>query len=1229
MGKHFNVFFNILKKASWLLLVILTLLTVLQVPLVKKRLIHWAVEKVLNEPHHQIEIEQVSGLFPINTQISKITFYDRNKQWLQIQDFDFAVNPFQLLFGSADVIGRLNVKKISWDVIPQLINPTNIKISDVIQVISTLPVQLESFEIGEKVLGETIQLTVQNKISQIQNKRSLVIDIHRIDHHKTDSLLLSLLFDANNVGEVSLTFDEKAGGLLGRMLPFLASAGDIKGDLKGSGSMKRGEGDLTLDLSNIGKFKVDVHNSDSKFNVAILGPKVDLQTTFSIMKQSKDIVLLEVHDIMTRTQMGDIKSQGQVEFLPDSNLFKFSFIKGTIANSATFSGDFKYAGSNQKITGNMNVLAPNLSALLGSHLEGSAIFTTKVEGNIDNLKLHSHLKIDKPKIYNVQLKEIDLTAHADSGFSNFDLTFNASDDHKKLTGKATLHNKNGEEILFENLTVEGPGLHLAATGGYAFKNQIFKGDVKANIPNVENYQDWFSPLKNGSLNLDASFENFTLFSDQGSVKGKIEGKSLAFSWGKAGKIVGTFLISPDLSGNIQLKTEVLKVEHISISDSTFDVKLEKGNINYILKELQSKDKKKGEMSINSTGRFDFFKKQGRIDEVKIKYRKINIALEKPIIWSVSQCLDSSFSLIVNQGRVESDKICWPGNGWNGNIKLKKIPIVLLQLFDATLAFNGDVDGDLILSGSGIYPEVQISLEGKKLQLFKELKEGREEMKGAFPRIDCSAKAHWQSSSLTWQIDLQGHKQLSLQSNGKLELFEFLPKSNSGISAVAVGQGKVEALAAFLASGDRLTGNFNLDLQVKGDLSSPRVTGNANLKSGFYENFDFGTILQDIDFEGVAEGSIFRITHFSAMDGSEESVRKTEKKRGYASGEGNIHFKTLLTPDIDMWLKLEAFKVVQNDALSIVADGTLFIKGSGLSSMIQGNIILSDAEIYLDEISTNDIASIKIVEKDAKKKTKKEKKAEEIEHDKSMIFPLSLNLSAPSQLYIHGRGIDSFWKGQMQVEGVINHPYLAGEISISRGNLDFLGKALKITEGKIIYDMLEPNDPLLAITASRSADDITIIIQIEGRSSNPRIIFSSSPSLQQEEILSRLLFGKDLGKISVGQSLQLASAAATLNGQKGINVMDKIRTAFGFDSLELKQNESKHNIESDTSTQSMGQSLSVGKQLNEKVYFSVDQGTSSGSSKASVEIQIAPQVNIEADVGGDKSSGVGLNWVKRY
>ena len=58
-------------------------------------------------------------------------------------------------------------------------------------------------------------------------------------------------------------------------------------------------------------------------------------------------------------------------------------------------------------------------------------------------------------------------------------------------------------------------------------------------------------------------------------------------------------------------------------------------------------------------------------------------------------------------------------------------------------------------------------------------------------------------------------------------------------------------------------------------------------------------------------------------------------------------------------------------------------------------------------------------------------------------------------------------------------------------------------------------------------------------------------------------------------------------------------------------------------------LNVGKQLSEKVYFSVDQGTSSGSSKASIEIKIAPQVNIEADVGGDKSSGVGLNWVKRY
>ena len=213
---------------------------------------------------------------------------------------------------------------------------------------------------------------------------------------------------------------------------------------------------------------------------------------------------------------------------------------------------------------------------------------------------------------------------------------------------------------------------------------------------------------------------------------------------------------------------------------------------------------------------------------------------------------------------------------------------------------------------------------------------------------------------------------------------------------------------------------------------------------------------------------------------------------------------------------------------------------------------------------------------------------------------------------------------MTVVGSLLDTQLTGIITLENGKLDIFGKTLKLKEGKIVYDTHVKNDPLLFIKAVREVDsDTTVTLVIEGRASNPRFTFMSIPAYPEEEILSRLLFGKSVGSISISQSLQLASAAATMNGQKGLNVMDKIRSSFGLDTLELK--ESKKYDSYDTSG---GQALSIGKEFG-NVRVSIDQGVSTGTSKATLEAGIGNNLNVDVDVGGDQSSGIGLNWVKRY
>ena len=56
---------------------------------------------------------------------------------------------------------------------------------------------------------------------------------------------------------------------------------------------------------------------------------------------------------------------------------------------------------------------------------------------------------------------------------------------------------------------------------------------------------------------------------------------------------------------------------------------------------------------------------------------------------------------------------------------------------------------------------------------------------------------------------------------------------------------------------------------------------------------------------------------------------------------------------------------------------------------------------------------------------------------------------------------------------------------------------------------------------------------------------------------------------------------------------------------------------------------AGKYLNQDVYLEVEKGTAAGSGKARVEVEILPNVSLEAETGQDAQGGVGIKWRYDY
>ena len=228
--------------------------------------------------------------------------------------------------------------------------------------------------------------------------------------------------------------------------------------------------------------------------------------------------------------------------------------------------------------------------------------------------------------------------------------------------------------------------------------------------------------------------------------------------------------------------------------------------------------------------------------------------------------------------------------------------------------------------------------------------------------------------------------------------------------------------------------------------------------------------------------------------------------------------------------------------------------------------------------------------------------------------LDLTIEAPSQVFIRGRGVDAEMGGRVRLTGRANNIIPIGMFELIRGRVDLLGKRFDLTEG--ILELQGSLVPVIRLVAQTHQDGITTRIIIDGDLRDPEITFASDPDMPQEEVLSQLLFGRGLDRITPMQAVQLANAVAVLAGRGGEGIVGRLRESVGLDDLDL-QTDDNGNV-----------TLRAGRYLSENVYTDVVVG-SDGTSTIEINLDLSPAVTARGSVASDGTSAIGLFYERDY
>lgn len=228
--------------------------------------------------------------------------------------------------------------------------------------------------------------------------------------------------------------------------------------------------------------------------------------------------------------------------------------------------------------------------------------------------------------------------------------------------------------------------------------------------------------------------------------------------------------------------------------------------------------------------------------------------------------------------------------------------------------------------------------------------------------------------------------------------------------------------------------------------------------------------------------------------------------------------------------------------------------------------------------------------------------------------LDVTINAPSRIFVRGRGLDAELGGRLRLTGTTSNVVPIGRFDLIRGRLDILGKRLVLSEGQIRIQ--GAFDPYIRLVATAQADDTTLQIVTDGPVSQPQVNFLSQPELPQDEVISRLLFGRGVTTLSPLQAAQLASAVATLTGKGDGGIVAKLRQNFGLDDLDV------------SSTSEGETALKAGKYLSENIYTDVTVN-SDGTSEINLNLDLSPQVTVKGGLGNDGDSSLGVFYEHDY
>jgi hypothetical protein len=442
---------------------------------------------------------------------------------------------------------------------------------------------------------------------------------------------------------------------------------------------------------------------------------------------------------------------------------------------------------------------------------------------------------------------------------------------------------------------------------------------------------------------------------------------------------------------------------------------------------------------------------------------------------------------------------------------------------------------------------------------------------------------------TW-LTAQGTIPLAeLQADGAARPVETLDlRIESSPIPLSVVQGAVPALT-------RVQGTLLVDVHATGTTADPRFDGEVAIQDGAFTIEPLETRYQQLNARVRMLGDRIDIEGFRLLD---EGGNPLEMAGGITLREKQVGV-------MDIQVNTRRFSLLDNRLGDLVVTADMRIVGEPLRPRVTGEVAVQQGRLEVDRLleqlqagwyATEATGGPGLQPIPAAGEVVSEQAAEAAGaapdaagQDEPTAFEnlaLDLRLRVPDNLVLRGddlrvggRGlnlgdVNVTIGGDLEVTKAAGEDLrVAGTVRTVRGFYEFQGRRFEVDrESRISWRGPDPTDPVLDITARRQISGVEARVRIRGTAQRPELALSSTPPLDEADVLSLIVFNRPINDLGQGERVSLAERAGGLAaGFVAAPVAEALRGALDVDLLEIE------------AAGNGGPTLTIGDQIGERVF----------------------------------------------